>query len=171
MYRGTVSTDAMPGAHEPPEDYRFNKLRDSGGSYRLTLVKAAVERADIDPRPSRPELANIPAGDGAWVGFDVDRYGSQRTRVDVRRAVTAELSPGKRIVGEYPVSIRGKLGSAVILVPRQLIDTLGLETAGRVTTIALAPGVLLFVTEAKAKASKSDLRAAIEAARSAVPEP
>jgi hypothetical protein len=159
----------MPGAHEPPADYRFNKLRDSGGSYRLTLVKDAVERADIDPRPPRPELANIPAGDGAWVGFDVDRYGSQQTRVEVRRAVTAELAPGERIVGEYPVSIRGKLGSAVILVPRQLIDALALETAERMTTIALAPGALLFVTEAKATASEPDVEAAIEAARSAVP--
>lgn len=160
----------MAGAHDPPEAYRFNKLRDSGGSYRLTLVKDAVERADVDIKPPRPELANIPAGDGAWVGFDTDRYGSQRTRVDVRRAVTAELAPRARIVGEYPVSVRGKLGSAVILVPKQLVDALGLEAAERVTSIAVAPGVLLFVTEEKATAPDTDIESALESARRAVPD-
>lgn len=83
----------MTGTHDPPDSYGFNKLRESGGSNRLTLVKSAVEAADLDPRPPRPVLALIPVGAGTWVRFDVDRYDSQRARVAVRHALPPNSLP------------------------------------------------------------------------------
>lgn len=155
----------MTGKHDPPTSYRFNKLRKSSGSYRVTLVKDAVEAANIDTTPPRPVFANLPVGGGVWIGFDIDRYTSQRTRVAVRHAVTTELDPDARIVGEFPVPLQGKLGSAVVTLPSQLVDETDLHTAERVTTIAIAPDLVLFVTEAKATASDVDMRSALDRAR------
>lgn len=161
---------SMVQDHDPPEAYQFNNLRKAGGSNRLTLVKASVENADIDPSPPRPRFAQIPAGGGVWIGFDIARYESQLDRVRIRHAVTEALLSDTRIVGEYSVPIQGKLGSAVILVPRQLVETLDLDSADRVTNIAIAPGILLFVTETKSTESPAAIETAIDAARQAVSE-
>lgn len=150
--------------HDPPDAYRFNKLRDSSGSHRLTLVKAAIEAAEIDVEPPRPVFAHLPAGEGVWLGFDLERYGSQRTRVAVRRAVTAELDPDARVVGEFPVPMRGKLGSAVVTLPSRLVEEAGLREAERVTAVAVAPGLLLFLTKERAAAA-GDVGSALEGAR------
>lgn len=158
-----MSTD-----HAPPETYRFNKLRESSGSHRVTLVKAAVEAADVNPGPPRPVFANLPVGEGAWVAFDVSRYDSQVQRVRARRAATAELAPGTSVVGEFPVSIRGKLGSVVVLVPKQLVEALDLETAEQVTTVAIAPSAFLFLTASRVDAADGEIATAIEAAREAI---
>lgn len=156
---------AMTGSYGPPESFGFNKLRKSSGSHRLTLVKEAVRAAEIDPRPPRPVLALLPVSDGAWVGCDVDRHASQRARVDVRHALTAELAPETDVVGEYPVTVRGKLGSALLILPKQLVDTLYLESQERVTTVPVVAGCLLFATESLAADPETDLGAALDAAR------
>ncbi|MFW6435511.1 MAG: hypothetical protein ACOCY1_03950 [Halovenus sp.] len=155
----------MSGKHDPPATYQFNKLRESSGSYRVTLVKDAIEEAEIDTTPPRPVFAHIPAAEGSWIGFDVERYDSQRTRVAVRHAVTAELDSGMQIVGEFPVPLRGKLGSAVLTLPSQLIDGADLRSAERVTTIAVAPGLVLFVTEATVTDPEADVASALDRAR------
>lgn len=155
----------MTGRHDPPAAYQFNKLRESGGSYRVTLVKDAVDAAEIETRPPSSVFAQIPACDGVWVGFDISRYESQRTRVAVRHAVTAELDPDARVVGEFPVPLRGKLGSAVLTLPSQLLDEADLRAAERVTTIAVAEGLVLFVTEATATDPETGVASALERAR------
>lgn len=151
--------------HDPPDEYRYNKLREVGGSFQLTMVKAAVDDAEIDSGPPRPVFAHIPAAPEVWVAFDVDRYASQRHRVQVRTAVTDELAPGTTVVGEFPVAIRGKLGSAVTRVPQRLAERAGLERPAQITTIALAPGAVLLASEAEVEAAGDELAAAILAAR------
>jgi hypothetical protein len=155
----------MTPDHDPPESYRFNKLRESGGSYRLTLVKAAVDATGIDPKPPRQVLALLPVGPGVWIGFDVAHRESQLDRVRARSVATAELDPGARVVGEYPVRVRGKLGSAVVLVPRELVDALALDDAEQATTVAVGPATLLFATERRIDDSDGELAAACEAVR------
>lgn len=154
--------------HDPPDDYRFNKLRTVGGSYRLTLVKAAVDNGEIDPGPPRPVFAHIPASEGVWVGFEATRFDSQRDRVAVREAVTAALDGDEPVVGEFPVAIRGKLGSAVMRVPQQLAERVDMDVGARITTVAVAPGLVLFATEDRIDADEAQFAAAIEAARRAV---
>lgn len=158
-------------AHDPPDEFRYNKLREVGGSYQLTLVKTAVDAAEIDSSPPRPVFAHIPAARGAWVAFDVDRYAAQRHRVRVRTAVTDELAPETTVVGEFPVAIRGKLGSAVTRVPQRLAERAGLERPAQITTIALGPGAVLVATQARVEAAGDELAAAIEAARQRLDAP
>lgn len=150
-------------SHDPPESYRYNKLRKAGGSTRLTLVKSAVDTAGIDTRPPRPLVAHIPAGDGVWIAFEVDEYGSQQLRVRTRTALTAELSGDRKIVGEYPVPLRGKLGSAVTLVPKRLAETVGIEIGDQISTVAVTSGVLLLLEEERV--SELDVAAVLEAIR------
>jgi antitoxin component of MazEF toxin-antitoxin module len=150
-------------SHDPPESYQFNKLRDAGGSTRLTLVKSAVDTAGIAPRPPRPQVAHIPAGDGVWLAFDVDQYDSQQTRVEARKALTAQLPGDSRIVGEYPVSLRGKLGSAVTIVPKELAETVGIEIGDQISTVAVTSGVLLFLEEERV--SELDIVTILDAIR------
>jgi hypothetical protein len=154
--------------HDPPVSFRFNKLRTTGGSYRLTLVKSAVDAAEVDPRPPRPELAHLPAARGAWLGIDIERHPDQRGRVAAREAVTVEFAPGASMVGEYPVPLRGKLGSAVTRIPGEIIDRLDLETGDQLTTIAIADGALLFVTQGLVESAPADVAAAIAGARVAL---
>lgn len=160
----------MTDTDDTPESFGFNKLRKSSGSHRLTIVKDAVQAAEIDPRPPRPVLALLPVCDGAWIGFDVDRHDSQRARVRVRHTLTAALAPDTQVVGEYPVAVRGKLGSALLILPKQLIDTLDLEVQERVTTIPVVTGCLLFATESFTEDPGNDLGAALEAARDRFPD-
>lgn len=164
----TVSSGTVSPTHNPPETYRFNKLREAGGSIRLTLVKAALETADVDPRPPRPLFAHIPAGDGVWLAFDVEQYESQQTRVRARSALTAKIPGDSHVVGEYPISLRGKLGSGVTIVPKRLADTVGVTVGDDVTTIAVGPGVLLFVAEQQVSAL--DVGSTLEAIRETLPE-
>lgn len=172
--RGCITLQRVPiGMTEssgPADSYGFNKFRKSSGSHRLTLVKAAVQAAEIDPRPPRPVLALLPVADRAWVGFEVDRYDSQRDRVDVRYALTETLANDTHVIGEFPVTVRGKLGSALILLPKGLVDTLDLTVGDRVTTVPVATGCLLFVTESMATDPDTDLEAGLAAARDALPE-
>lgn len=155
----------MTTEEAPPADYRFNKLRKTGGSHRLTLVKTAVREADLDPGPPRPVLAHIPAANGTWVAFHIRRYPSQQRRVRLRQAVTDELAANQPIVGEYPVELRGKLGSAITLVPKQLVDAVDIRTRDQVTTIAIAPEAVLFISEGATDAAGDRLRSAIDTAR------
>ena len=150
------------------ETARTNKLRTTGGSHRLTLVKAAVDEAGIDPRPPRPTLAHLPAGPGVWLAFDVDQYPSQRDRVAARAAVSDLFEPAEPIVGEFPIQLRGKLGSAVTRVPGELLDRVGLQTGDGVATIAVAPGALLVVAASVAGERPEEVAAAAEAARAAL---
>lgn len=158
----------MSAPHDPPETFRFNKLRSTGGSTRLTLVKDAVDQADIDPRPPRPELAHLPVAPGVWLAFDVQRHPSQAERVAVRTTVSEALGSEASVVGEFPVALQGKLGSAVTLVPRELVDRADLEVGEDVTTIALGPGALLFATRAVINGTGEEIAAGIRAARSAL---
>ena len=158
----------MPPPHEPPDTFRFNTLRTTGGSTRLTLVKAAVQEAGIEPRPPRPELAHLPAAPGVWLALDVDRHSEQARRVAVRTAVSEAFGVESPIVGEFPVELQGKLGSAVTLVPRQLVDRAALESGTPVTTIAVGPGALLFVIQPVVDAEPAAVTAAIAAAREAL---
>lgn len=158
----------MSAPHDPPETFRFNKLRSTGGSTRLTLVKDAVDRAAIDPRPPRPELAHIPAAPGVWLAFAVERHSSQADRVAVRTAVSRALGSDAVIVGEFPVELQGKLGSAVTLVPRELVDRAELAGDEDVTTTALGPGALLFATRQVTTDNPDGIAAGIRGARSAV---
>ena len=153
----------MANGHNPPADFQFNKLRTAGGSHRLTLVKAAVEQAKIDVGPPRPTIAHIPVGDGVWVGFDVDRYPSQLNRVRIRSQITNSFSPESTVVGEFPVPLQGKLGSAVTLVPKQLVESLESDTDVRVTTVALTPGLLLFATEQRITDGSIDIESVLHA--------
>lgn len=156
---------AVSATHDPPEDFQFNKLRQTGGSYRLTLVKPAVDRANIDPRPPRPELVHLPASPCAWLGIDLEAHPSQSDRVAAREAVTDKLAPGTPMAGECPVSLKGKLGSAVTRVPQDVVDRLDLETGNRVTTITITDGALLFVTERVIEDSPETVLEAVAAAR------
>lgn len=159
----------MSPSNDLPETFQFNKLRDAGGSTRLTLVKSAVAAANIDPKPPRPLIAHIPAGDGIWLGFDVDQYESQQTRVDARTALTAELPGDNRIVGEYPVPLTGKLGSSVTLIPKGLADTVSVSVEDCITTVPVTSGVLLFIQEERA--SELDTETVLEAIREIVHDP
>lgn len=150
---------------------RTNKLRTTGGSHRLTLVKSAVDEAGIDTRPPRPTLAHLPAGRGVWLAFDVDRYPSQRDRVAARAAVTERFEPTEPVVGEFPVELRGKLGSAVTRVPGELLDRVGLETGDEVATVAVAPGALLVVAAWTAADRPDAVAGAVEAAHAVLPAP
>lgn len=158
----------MSTPHDPPATFRFNKLRTTGGSSRLTLVKAAVERADVDPRPPRPELAHLPAAPGVWLALEVARHPSQTRRVAVRAAVSDCFDPEEPLVGEFPVTLKGKLGSAVTLVPSDLVDRIGLEAGTRVTTVAVGPGALLLVTAEVVDADPAAVAEAIDRAREAI---
>lgn len=158
----------MAAPHDPPETFRFNKLRTTGGSTRLTVVKEAVEGAGIEPRPPRPELAHLPAAPGVWLALDVERYPSQTDRVAIRSAVSDRFPTGEPLVGEFPVELQGKLGSAVTLVPRQLVDRADLEPGERVTAVALHPGALLFLTRTVVEADPDGPAAAIRAARETI---
>lgn len=158
----------MSAPHDPPETFRFNKLRSTGGSTRLTLVKDAVDQADIDPRPPRPELAHLPAAPGVWLAFAVERHPSQADRVAVRTAVTEALGSEAPIVGEFPVDLQGKLGSAVTLVPRQLVERADLDVGEDVTTISLGTGALLFATRDVINGDPDEIPAGIRAAKTAL---
>lgn len=158
----------VASTHDPPEVYRYNKLRTTGGSSRLTLVKAAVDRADVDPRPPRLELAHLPAAPGVWLALDVARYPAQTDRVAVRSAVSEAIETEGPIVGEFPVTLQGKLGSAVTLVPSDLVDRIDLESGTPVTTVALGPGALLLVAADVVEGEREAVGTAIEWAREAV---
>lgn len=155
----------MSALHDPPEEFQFNKLRKTGGSYRLTLVKPAVDEANIDPRPPRPELVHLPTAPCAWLGIDLEAHPVQTERVAARSAVTEELDPGIPMAGEFPVSLKGKLGSAVTRVPPDVVDRLDLETGTGVTTIAITDGALLFVTEDVVEETPGRVLDAVAAAR------
>jgi hypothetical protein len=154
--------------HDPPETFRFNTLRSTGGSTRLTLVKAAVDAAGIDPRPPRPELAHLPAAPGVWLAFAVEEFPSQAERVAVRAAVSEALDSEAPVVGEFPVALQGKLGSAVTLVPRELVDRADLDLGQDVTTVSLGNGALLFVTKAVINDDPDAIDAIVQAARAAL---
>lgn len=156
---------------EQIESARANKLRTTGGSHRLTLVKGAVDEADIDTRPPRPTLAHLPAGPGVWLAFDVELYPSQRDRVAARAAVSNRFEPTEPVVGEFPVELRGKLGSAVTRVPGELLDRVGLKTGNEVATIAVAPGALLVIDASTVVDRPVAVAEAIEAAHTALPAP
>lgn len=123
----------------------------------MTLVKAAAESAKIDPDPPRPTFAYIPVCDGSWLGFEVAYYDSQLNRVQIRAKISDILSPETRIVGEYPVKIRGKLGSSVTLIPRKLVEAVDLSMDDSVTVITLARGLILFVTKQKISSSQTKI--------------
>jgi antitoxin component of MazEF toxin-antitoxin module len=137
----------MSTAHDPPRTYGFNKLRTTGGSYRLTLVKAAVNRATIEVRPPRPVLAHLPAAPGAWIAVDPALHESQPTRVEARVAVTGAFEPEYLAVGEFPVHLQGKVGSAVTRIPGEVVERVEVETGDQVTTIALGHGAVLLVAQ------------------------
>ena len=137
----------MSTAHDPPRTYAFNKLRTTGGSYRLTLVKAAVNQAAIEVRPPRPVMAHLPAAPGAWIAVDPTVHDSQRTRVAARAAVTAKLAPEYAAVGEFPVHLQGKVGSAVTRVPGEVVERVEVQAGDQLTTIALGPGAVLLVAQ------------------------
>lgn len=157
-YLNTVSPQ-----HDPPASCQFNKLRKAGGSKRLTLVKAAVDAAGIESSPPRPLLAHIPAGDGIWLAFDTDQFESQCERVEIRTGLSEHVSPSEQIVGEYPVFLRGKLGSSVTIVPKRLSDSVGVAVEDQITTIAVGTGMLLFLTESAA--SEIDIELVLERLR------
>lgn len=146
-------------------DYQYNKLRTVGGSHRLTLVKGAVDDAVVDVKPPRPTFAFLPAAQGTWVGFDIDHFDSQRERVHIRAAITDTFDPDMNLVGEYPVDLRGKVGSTVARIPSELVQLLELEVGDRITTISLAKGALLFVREMIVQSSGTAVERAIGAAR------
>jgi hypothetical protein len=158
----------MAPSHDPPDSFKYNTVREAGGSTRLTMLKAAVDEADIDPSPPRPVFAHIPAAEGIWLAFAVDAYDSQLTRVQVRTALTEAVSPETRIVGEYPIPVTGKLGSAITLVPKRLAEAIDLSIDDGVTTIAVAPELLLFATEDRI--ASMDVEAALDATRDALPD-
>lgn len=127
-----------------------------------------MDAADIEITPPRPMVAFLPVATGAWMGFEVDRYPSQLERVRVRTAVTRAVGSEADVVGEFPVALRGKVGSVVTLVPKSLVGSVDLSIGDRITTIAVAPGLLLFVTESLIEESETDMAGAIEAARNAL---
>lgn len=153
------------------ERIRTNKLRTTGGSFRLTLVKGAVDKAGIDPRPPRPTLAHLPAAPGAWLAFDVDRYPSQRDRVAVRAAVTERLAPETTIVGEFPVELRGKLGSAVTRVPGELLEAVDIAAGDELANTAIGTGCILVLCKSSVTVDPEIISDAIEAARERLPHP
>ncbi len=129
------------------DEYEFNTLRTVGGSVRLTLLKDAAVAAEIDVAPPRPTLVHLPAAPGVWLGCILAQYPSQRERVRLRGVVTDTLATDMTIVGEYPVDLRGKVGSTVTSVPPALVERLGLEVGEGITTLPIAPGLVLFVSE------------------------
>lgn len=158
----------MSASHDPPETYRFNKLRSTGGSARLTLVKAAVDRAEIDARPPRPVFAHLPAAPGAWLAADVDVYESQRRRVEARAAVTGQLATDFSAVGEFPIHLKGKLGSAVTRVPKGVLDHANLEVGEEITAIAVGSGAVLLLTKQVVYDDLHDIEETIAAARTSL---
>lgn len=153
---------------EESTNVRFNKLRTTGGSSRLTLVKGAVDEAGIDPRPPRPTLGHLPAGPGVWLAFDLEQYPSQSDRVAARVAVSEALGIDESIVGEFPVELRGKLGSAVTRVPGELVERVDVSVGERLAVIAVAEGALLVAAERVVDEQSGAIERAVDAAQTAL---